>query len=234
MKHRNKILMTVVGSVCWLAIAVVLIVTLAAPSAGEAAAKSNVQQLLDKIPAEQTLYEWAYANATEEQKVQLEAIQAERHGTPKDQWTRRILIAIDALSPNTPRLTLEVAQTLGSQQALQTTYKGDTNAFESNVIKAFNAIAGAPDWEGGSGIYRYCYYLNEEQTQAIYVMLGRVIYVEFEADGSRKAGKDLTYPEANVAPSVSPSATPWAPVDPQSQPLRDAPQATSAPQPPTQ
>lgn len=43
----------------------------------------------------------------------------------------------------------------------------NNNKDVKEILKAFDKVAGAPDWEGGSAIISKIYYLNDEHTEAI-------------------------------------------------------------------
>jgi len=143
------------------------------------------------------LYERSYARAiTDEQREQLKAIFADPGIGLVGEWVRPVLIMLGDLPADMPRLTVEdVANLYGKVD------------FEE-MGKEFKKIAGAPDWIGGSGIYREIYYLNDERTEAIYLMLGDVLYIKINEDGThtRLPIEDRKLPEPY--PTTSPSGTP--------------------------
>lgn len=147
-----------------------------------------------------SFYESAYAKATSEQKVQLDKIIADKSIGLPGEWRRPVLIAIGDLPKDQPRLTSEQAGKLYDSK--------DVSALESE----FNKIAGAPDFVGGSGIERSIYYLNDNRTEAIYVMAGNAFHVVFNDDGTQ-----TTLPlgnqklPVNPGPSTAPQSTPQTP-----------------------
>lgn len=127
---------------------------------------------------EQPFYDDLYSGATEEQRGLLdELIEDKSMGLPGE-WRRGALIAVGKLSSETPRITLQDAERLREKYER-------SKQFSSDVIAEFNKIAGAPDWEGGSGIHRSVYYLNDERSESVYVILGRVLHVTTNEKGEQ-------------------------------------------------
>lgn len=121
-----------------------------------------------------TFYELSYARATtDEQRAQLKAIFADHSIGSIGEWIRPVLITLGDLPTDTPRLTAQDAANLYGKVDF------------ADMEEEFNKIAGAPDWKGGSGIYRSIYYLNDERTEAIYLMLNDVHHVIFNKDGTQ-------------------------------------------------
>ena len=145
-----------------------------------------------------SFYESAYAKATSEQKEELDKIIADKSIGLPGEWRRPVLIAIGDLPKDQPRLTAEQAAKLYDSK--------DVSALESE----FNKIAGAPDFVGGSGIERSIYYLNDNRTEAIYVMEGDAFHVVFNDDGTQTTlplgnQKLPVDPGTSLSPSLSPS-----------------------------
>ncbi|MCL2359906.1 MAG: hypothetical protein FWC74_09175, partial [Candidatus Bathyarchaeota archaeon] len=118
-------------------------------------------------------YELAYTKATSEQKESLDKIFADTSINLPGEWRRPVLIAIGDLPKDMPRLSIEQA----------------TNLFDTKEISAleseFNKIAGAPDFVGGSGIERSIYFLNDDKSEAIILMLNDIFYIVNNADGTQ-------------------------------------------------
>ena len=143
-----------------------------------------------------SFYELSWDRATNEQREQLQAIFADPGIGLVGEWVRPVLIVLGDLPADTPRLTVQDAANLYGKVDF------------ADLEKEFNKIAGAPDWIGGSGIYRSIYYLNDERTEAMYLMLGDVLYVIFNKDGTQKILPigDQKLPEPY--PTTPPSGTP--------------------------
>ena len=124
-----------------------------------------------------SLYEQSYAAATEDQKQQLEQLQKSDEWGMVGEYTREILMIMGEISKDAPRLRLEqVEEMCENFQNNRSILITSSEQFEEYAVECLNAIAGAPDFQGGSGVYRYIYYLNEEQTEYIQIMLGRIRY----------------------------------------------------------
>jgi hypothetical protein len=162
-----------------------------------------------------SFYESAYARATSEQRVELDKIIADNSIGLPGEWRRPVLIAIGDLPKDQPRLTAEQAGEIYDRIGR------DESALESE----FNKIAGAPDFVGGSGIGRSIYYLNENRTDAIYVMLGDAFHYVYNDDGT-ETRLPLGNQELPVdpGPSIAPQGTPTT--------LPIQPTPTKAPSPP--
>jgi len=100
------------------------------------------------------------------------------------------------LPADTPRLTVQDAGNLYGKVDF------------ADMEKEFNKIAGAPDWIGGSGIYRSIYYLNDERTEAIYLMLGDALHVVFNKDGTQTILPIGNQKLPEPYPTTPPSGTP--------------------------
>ena len=154
-----------------------------------------------------SFYELAYAKATSEQKVELDKIIADKSISLPGEWRRAVLIAIGDLPKDQHRLTAEQAGEIYDRIG------GDERVLESE----FNKIAGAPDFVGGSGIGRSIYFLNDDRSEAIFVMMGDAFHYVYNDDGTRTTlplgnqklpvnpGPSIS---ASSNPAVSPSLTP--------------------------
>ena len=120
-----------------------------------------------------SFYELAYAKATSEHKEELDKIIADRGISLPGEWIRPVLIAVGDLPKDQPRLTAEQAGKIYDNIGK------DVGALE----REFNKIAGAPDFVGGSGIERSVYYLNDDRSQAIFLMLDDAILCSVNDDG---------------------------------------------------
>ncbi len=122
-----------------------------------------------------SFYESAYAKATSEQKEELDKIIADKSIGLPGEWRRPVLITIGDLPKDQPRLTAEQAG------KIYDSIGKDVSALESE----FNKIAGAPDFVGGSGIERSIYYLNDDRSEAIILMLNDVFHIVYNEDGTQ-------------------------------------------------
>ncbi len=161
-----------------------------------------------------SFYELAYAKATSEQKVELDKIITDEGIGLPGEWRRPVLITIGDLPKDQPRLTAEQAGKLYDTK--------DRSALESE----FNKIAGAPDFVGGSGIERAIYYLNDNRTEAIYVMEGNAFHVVFNNDGSQ-----TTIPLGNQQLPVNPGPSTSPQGIPQTRPVQPSPTEMPMPSP---
>ena len=148
-----------------------------------------------------SFYESAYAKATSEQKEKLDKIIADKSIGLPGEWRRPVLIAIGDLPKDQPRLSAEQAGKLYDSK--------NVSALESE----FNKIAGAPDFVGGSGIERSIYYLNDNRTEAIFLMEGDAFHVVFNDDGTQTTlplgnQKLPSDPGTSLSPSFSPTQQP--------------------------
>ena len=119
-----------------------------------------------------SFYELAYAKATSEQRRELDKIVADNGIGLPGEWRRPVLIAVGNLPADTPRLSAEQAAKLFDSKGI------------SDLESEFNKIAGAPDFVGGSGIQRSIYFLNDDRSEAIILMLGDVFHIVYNQDGS--------------------------------------------------
>jgi hypothetical protein len=129
-----------------------------------------------------SFYESAYAQASSEQKVELDKIIADKsHGW--GEWIRPVLIAIGELPKDQPRLSAEQAAELYDSKKISA-LEGEVR--NRALVSEFNKIAGAPDFFGGSGIERAIYFLNDNRSEAIFLFFpGDVSYVLFNDDGTQ-------------------------------------------------
>lgn len=120
-----------------------------------------------------SFYELAYAKATSEQKEELDKIIADKSIGLPGEWRRPVLITIGDLPKDTPRLSAEQAAKLFDTKGI------------SDLESEFNKIAGAPDFVGGSGIERSIYFLNDDRSEAIILMLNDVFHIVNNDDGTQ-------------------------------------------------
>lgn len=145
-------------------------------------------------PDNRSFYELSYDRATNEQREQLEAIFADDSIGLIGEWKRDVLITLGELPADTPRLTAQDAANLYG------------NVEYDNMENEFNEIAGAPDFVGGSGIHRSIYFLNDERTEAVILMLNDVYHIVYNEDGTKTrlpVGNQKLPPEPG--PSVGPN-----------------------------
>ncbi|MDR0493547.1 MAG: hypothetical protein LBH74_07930 [Nitrososphaerota archaeon] len=162
-----------------------------------------------------SFYESAYAKATSEQKEEIDKIIAGKSIDLPGVWLRPVLIAVGDLPKDQPRLTAEQAGNIYDSIGK------DVGALE----REFNKIAGAPDFVGGSGIERSVYYLNDDRSQAIYLMLDDAILCTVNDDGIYSIRLPLGNQKLpdNPGPSIAPQGTP--------QTIPAQPSSTKAPAP---
>lgn len=111
-------------------------------------------------------------------------------------YKRDALIITNELPNDQKRLTLEEAENIIMEK----------KSF-NDIIKSFNDIAGAPDWEGGSGTLRYYYYLDDKHSKVIVAFEGGFFkYKEVDENGKETLVKHLDENGKEISvPSFSPS-----------------------------
>lgn len=113
-------------------------------------------------------------------------------------WQREALTIVGRIPKDQKRLSKDEAKRIIEE-----------SAHCSDVLRAFEAVAGAPDFVGGSGIHRIIYYVDDSKRDAIYCMNGLFIYVSYDDEGNQVTtplnGNDKSEPDASDA-SVSPRA----------------------------
>ena len=122
------------------------------------------------------LFQEAYQRANDKQRRQLTNID-DMLQLPGD-YTRQIMIIMGDLPRNTPRLSLSEAKKIC--ESIQTEYDTGSlqgEAVEQTICQRFNEVAGAPDFEGGSGIGRTIYYLNDTGSERLIVMFTYISYI---------------------------------------------------------
>jgi len=119
-----------------------------------------------------SFYELAYAKATSVQKEEIDKIIDDKSIGLPGEWRRAVLIAIGDLPKDTPRLSAEQAAKLFDSKEI------------SDLESEFNKIAGAPDFVGGSGIQRSIYFLKDDRSEAIILMLDDVFHIVYNDDGT--------------------------------------------------
>lgn len=135
-------------------------------------------QLANDAPvvAEGDLYTKCYSIASDEQKKLLDNIEKDSSLGAVGTYTKQIKIIMNDLPETMPYLTKEQAISLCSTLNLADYIS--TDEFEYAVAQLFNQVAGAPDFEGGSGIHRAIYYTDDTHAQYIVIRLGKVEYVD--------------------------------------------------------
>lgn len=142
-------------------------------SSGNVVGSDVIYDLTD-ISSYETIYSVSYDAASSLQKQQLENIPTIESCGSVGTYVREIMLIMDILPADTPRITLEDA--ISICDSLQDTYSYSGEA-DAAIVTLFNEIAGAPDFQGGSGTIRSIYMINEEGTEYIRISLGRVRYI---------------------------------------------------------
>jgi hypothetical protein len=138
-----------------------------------------------------SFYELAYAKATSAQKVAIDEIIADTSIGLSGEWRRPVLLIIGDLPKDTPRLSVKQAAELF-----------DTKNVD-DLESEFNKIAGAPDFVGGSGIGRSIYFLNDDRSEAIILMLGDVFHVVNNDDDGTQTRLPLGTQKLDTSPEPS-------------------------------
>lgn len=122
----------------------------------------------------------SYKIASDEQKALLDNIDTENFLGAVGVYTKQIKIIMNELPVDTPYITLEQAVNICSMVDVDD--YNTVNEFEHDIVQQFNQITGAPDFEGGSGIHRVVYFLDDDHSKYIIIRLGSVIYVDTQSD----------------------------------------------------
>jgi hypothetical protein len=130
------------------------------------------------------LFEKSYARATNEQKKQLDALKDDKSIKLPGQWTKRILIIMNELPADTPMLTMDDISLICQSDGLKSLYKVDSIQFQRIVLNEFNQIAGAPDYQGGSGMYRFYYFLDADHKRFVQVIEGLLFLTSTDNEGN--------------------------------------------------
>ena len=88
------------------------------------------------------------------------------------EWKRDALEIIGELPKEARRIKVEDAERINME------YKD-----ESSKIKAFNEIAGAPDFEGGSGIQHTIYFLDGNRKESISIVSNKIYHFFVDEKG---------------------------------------------------
>ena len=124
------------------------------------------------------LYERVYAQASSEEREKLDALHPDdRMPYSVSGFAREILIAGGQLAADTPRLSLEQAKKI-CEEVGQPDENHSARERLAQITERFNAIAGAPDRIGGSGMLSAFYQLNEQTEE---VERGIIVYVDLWA-----------------------------------------------------
>jgi len=110
---------------------------------------------------------------TAEQKSKIKELEMDK-SLGLGEWKREAMRIIGELKMDSPRVTRADAEEIIGK------YKDETS-----IKDAFNLIAGAPDWEGGSGISRSIYFMDDERKEAIYVFSNGVYHVVNDQNGKQ-------------------------------------------------
>lgn len=113
---------------------------------------------------------------TEEQRDALHKLMQDSSLGVAGEWKRDALIIIGELPKDAKRIQLEDAERIVRESNDQ-----------EPVQNAFNKIAGAPDWEGGSGIHKAIYFIDNNRKEGISVMMyNSVIHFTTNSEGVQK------------------------------------------------
>jgi hypothetical protein len=110
--------------------------------------------------------------STPEQKAALQALQKD-NSIGLGEWTRDALEIIGELPKDARRIKIEDVESINMK------YKD-----ESSRIKAFNKIAGAPDFQGGSGTSIINYFINGNKNDVIFVSFHEIQHFVFDEEGN--------------------------------------------------
>ena len=104
-------------------------------------------------------------------------IKKDRQGLSENHYIKQILILENKIPEDAPYLTKEQAIEICNGL---TDFPENVDACEQKIIDAFNEVALAPDFSGGSGTTRTVYYTDETHSKAIIVTLCHVLYKDYD------------------------------------------------------
>ena len=126
---------------------------------------------------ETSLYKYCCAHASDEQRRQLESFEMGYKGATsellREGYIRQIETIMGALPSDTPRLTVEQARSIYFEVRAEG-YGLGSRELEMELIRRYNEIAGAPDYDGGCGEYITVYSCNPEFTEGIIIVCGSI------------------------------------------------------------
>jgi hypothetical protein len=135
---------------------------------------------------------------TQEQKDALLALKKRPSDEGWGRWKRDALEIIGELPKGSRRIKLEDAERINLK----------FNE-ESSILQAFNKIAGAPDYEGGSGMTHTTYYTDKSHKEGFLVVYNRITHIVVNEKGERifkPLESDLPTPEPypTTLPNIKP------------------------------
>ncbi|REK69178.1 hypothetical protein [Paenibacillus paeoniae] len=160
------------------------------------------QSILEKQSADQTIEMESTTESSNEQYVKEAHNQTQVDqllGLEKDKslgigvWKREALQIIGKLPKDQQRLTFTSAKEI---------INGSKSKDVIDISFSFNEIAGAPDWEGGSGISRTIYFTDEAKNEAIYILYNDIKHV-FTDNAGNQVSISLLDENKNVSPSAT-------------------------------
>lgn len=205
MKRPKKILLFIVAGICLVSsTAVVFASSNAAPDWLQKADEWVEQKIKEKSDANgikpiATASETGYSlylnkAKSQEQKDALLKLQKDT-SLGWGEWKRNSLQIIGELPTNARRLKLEEARRIVKE-------KTDINT----ITSAFNEIAGAPDWEGGSGVHLVVYFLDDAHKEGVLIRNGfSIFHVTKDENGVDKA---VPLRDGEQAPEPKPTQRP--------------------------
>lgn len=119
--------------------------------------------LPDRYITSVELLEWSYKTATDEQRKKLDNINNDLGNVGI--YRKQIMIIMNLLDEDTPNLTLEQVNEICNTYKEKTYTDLGERVYE--MRKEFDKIAGAADFDGGSGISRIIYFIGEDHTKYI-------------------------------------------------------------------
>ena len=134
-----------------------------------------VQSRLEQEEANKDLWTKCYERATPEQREQLEELKVKCSGLPSD-YPKQILLIMGDLPEDTPGITPEQARAIIA--TLDIDDFSEDEALENEIIRRFNPIAGAPDYDGGSGFRTVIYYVDGDPSKCISICFGTIEYID--------------------------------------------------------
>ena len=142
----------------------------------DAAKDALLGKTLASYENEGDYYEESLKRATAEQKEKLLSIKKSKNLPGIGVYVKQIKVIMGEMDDSCPSITLEKAKEI-CEGFDQKQYQSITTA-EAMLAEEFNKNAGAPDFDGGSGIKYRAYFVDDDPNTIIVISLGQAVYID--------------------------------------------------------